>query len=68
MSKRTDSQKLDAILEQLGSIETQLSSHSERLSRIEADVRTIKIILNIDQQMENLQTVLASRHQSTQSD
>ena len=51
----------DIVTEALKPIVTRLDAIEERLDAIETDMRTIKTILEIDQQVENLRTVLSAR-------
>ena len=47
--------------QRLDAMDQRLDAMGQRLERIETDVKTIRTILDIDQQIENLKTVRTGR-------
>ena len=55
------------LLEALEPVKERLGAVEERLGAIETDVHTIKTVLQIDEQIENLRTVLDGRRTAPKS-
>ena len=54
-------QRLDGIEGRLGAVENRLGAVENRLGNVETDLREVRMILQIDQQVENLRTLRAVR-------